>query len=77
VHRGTIGIQVQGITAALAAGLGLSRASGVVVSDVVPGSPADVAGVQVQDIVLEVDGTSVPNVLGLVLPLYSKSPAMR
>jgi S1-C subfamily serine protease len=39
----------------------LSRTSGVVVSDVAPGSPADSAGIKLNDIVLTLDGKSIPN----------------
>ena len=38
LHHGQIGFAMQTITPALAAGLGLSRTSGVMVSDVLPGS---------------------------------------
>ena len=48
LHRGLIGFSMQAITPALAAGLGLSRTSGVMVSDVMPGSAAEAAGIAVQ-----------------------------
>jgi serine protease Do len=54
-RRGEIGILVQGITPTLATGLGLSRDSGVMISGVSPASPADVAGLKVQDIVTSSD----------------------
>ena len=44
-------LSVQAITLSLAAGLNLSTDSGVIVSDVVPGSPADTAGPKVRDII--------------------------
>ena len=40
LHRGILGFNMQSITPALAAGLGLSRTSGVMVSDLMPGSSA-------------------------------------
>jgi serine protease Do len=67
LHRGVIGVNVQAITPALAAGLGLSRTSGVMVSDVMRDGPADVAGVQVQDVVATVNGK----------PVNSAPPAIR
>jgi serine protease Do len=63
VHRGEIGIGVQSISPQLASALKLSQNSGVIISDVFPGSSALAAGVKIQDIVLSVDGkpvTSVP-----------------
>ena len=73
-HRGVLGIAVQAITATLAAGLGLSRASGVVVSDVTPGSPAESAGVQLQDIVTSLNGAAIDNVPMLALKLGTFGP---
>ena len=59
VHRGETGIGVQAITPTLAAGLNLSTDWGVIVSDVVPGGPADSAGLQVKDIITSIDGKTV------------------
>ena len=50
VHRGLLGVTVQGITGDLAAGLGLPKAEGAVVSDVTPGSAAAKAGLKVGDV---------------------------
>jgi serine protease Do len=63
VHRGEIGVSVQTITPMLAAGLGLARDHGVIVSDVSPGGPADEAGLKIQDIVLSIDDQPVETVL--------------
>jgi serine protease Do len=59
LHRGEIGIHVQTITPNLAAGLGLSMDQGVIVSDVMPGSPAETAGLEIQDIILSLDDKPV------------------
>jgi serine protease Do len=59
VHRSQIGVSVQTITPALAAGLGLSRDRGVIVSDILPGGPADKAGLKIQDIIVSVDGRPI------------------
>jgi len=68
LHRGVIGIHVQSISPGMAAGLGLSRDWGVIIGDVFPGSPADKAGLKVQDIILTVKGRLVDN-----LPLFGIS----
>ncbi len=62
IHRGEMGVQVQTVTPELAVGLRLARDWGVLVSDVLPGSPADKAGVKIQDIILSIDGRSTESV---------------
>ena len=65
LHRGEIGIHVQTITPALATGLGLPTDHGVIVSDVLPGGPAEQAGLKIQDIILTVNGRPTGN-----LPIF-------
>jgi serine protease Do len=59
VHRGAIGASVQDITPTLAAGLGLPRDQGLVVSDVIPGGPAEGAGLKIGDVILTLNGGTV------------------
>jgi serine protease Do len=59
LRRVTIGAHAQDITPDLAAGLKLQRDWGVVISDVLPGSPAEAAGLLPKDIVLTVDNRVV------------------
>ena len=56
VHRGQIGIVAQTITPALAKGLGLPQDWGVIAADVIPGGPADKAGLKPGDIIVTVAG---------------------
>jgi serine protease Do len=72
LHRGLVGINVQAITPPLADGLELPRTSGVIVSDVMASSPADLAGVQVKDIITIVNGLPVDSVPGLTLALSTR-----
>jgi len=74
LHHGQIGFSMQTITPALAAGLGLSRTSGVIVSDVLPGSAAEAAGIGVKDVVTAVNERPVESVPMLSLEL-SRYPA--
>jgi len=74
MHRGYIGIQVQGITSSLATGLGLARTTGVIVADVSAGGPADLAGVQIGDIVLTVNGHAIDSVPTLALEVETQGP---
>jgi serine protease Do len=65
IHRTQIGIGIQTISPVLAAAMNLPRSYGVIISDILPGSPAMAAGIRVGDIVLTVDGRvadSVPYV---------------
>jgi serine protease Do len=62
MHRQLIGVAVQAVTPTLAAALKLPRESGVLVSDVAPGGPAEKAGVRLNDIVAAIDGRRVENV---------------
>ena len=72
VHRGETGISVQGITPSLAAGLKLSTDLGVIVSDVAPSSPAEAAGLKVQDIITSIDGRPVDNLPSLATRLFMR-----
>jgi serine protease Do len=65
VHRPVIGAGLQTVTPTLAAALKLPRNSGVVVSDVLPDSPAEAAGLKLNDILLTVDNTPLDNVAAL------------
>jgi serine protease Do len=56
LHRAEIGIGIQTITPSMAAALRLPRTYGVVVSDVLPGSPAEAAGIEIGDVLASVDG---------------------
>jgi serine protease Do len=69
---GEIGLTVQGITATIAAGLGLRKNSGLIVSDVSPNSPAASAGIQVQDIVLSADANAMDTVAQFATIFYTK-----
>jgi serine protease Do len=72
VRRRTIGADLQSLTPDLAQGLGLSTETGVIVSDVLPDSFADRAGLKIRDVILSIDGLPVDNVPLLVLSLYMK-----
>lgn len=67
VHRSVVGLSFQALTPTLAGALKLARTSGVMISDVRPGGPAEAAGIKLNDILLNVNGRvidSVPALLG-------------
>jgi serine protease Do len=70
VQRAEIGASAQEITPTLAAGLGLSRDWGVLISDVAPAGPGAFAGIKSQDIVEAVDGRPVVGLPGFMAALY-------
>ena len=72
VKRGTIGIHAQTVDPVMAKGLGLSQDWGAIVADVVPGGPADRAGLQRGDIVLSLDGSPIENGRQLLVRIYNK-----
>ena len=61
VRRGVIGVKAQTITPTLAAALSLSQDWGVILSDVLPGSPAERVGLRAGDIALSLDGKTMEN----------------
>ena len=77
VHRPVMGIGLQTITPTLAAALKLPRSSGVLVSDVLPGSPAALAGLKINDVLLTLDGRpldSIPALMGFTFEHVSGNP---
>jgi serine protease Do len=73
VRRGEIGVRAQTVTPVLAAGLRLSRDWGAVLADVIPGGPANRAGLSIGDLVLSVDGKPIENGRQLNVTLYRKA----
>ncbi len=59
VIRGRIGVTVQDVNQALAESFGLKNAGGALISSVETDGPADKAGLQVGDVILELNGEKV------------------
>lgn len=77
VQIGDIRLSVQSITPAMALGLHLSRSSGLVVCDVRRDSPAEAAGIRVQDILLSLDGSPINTVVQYAIAFHTKHPGDR
>ena len=59
VTRGLLGVAIQDVTPELAKSLGLKESKGALVSQVVPGGPADKAGIEQGDVIVSFDGRMV------------------
>lgn len=74
VQRGRIGVVIQEVTKELAESFGLARAEGALVNSVEKGGPADKAGIEASDVILEFNGIKVgtsgdlPRIVGQTKP---------
>jgi len=59
VTRGWLGVVIQKVTPEIAESLGMERAHGALVANVSQGGPAERAGVEVGDVIVDFDGTAV------------------
>ncbi len=59
VTRGWLGVSIQDLPQDLADYFGIKDRQGVLIADVVPGDPADEAGIRPQDIVLEINAEKI------------------
>ena len=57
--RPWLGARLQPVTSSLAQSLGLSRPVGAIISDIYPGSAADLAGLEEGDVLVSIDGRDV------------------
>ncbi len=61
VTRGYLGMAIQDVSEQAKESFGLTEARGALVESVTPGKPAEQAGIQPGDVVVEVDGKSIRN----------------
>ncbi|HUF87021.1 MAG TPA: DegQ family serine endoprotease [Thermohalobaculum sp.] len=58
-RRGWLGVRIQSVNEEMAEALGMEKATGALVADVNPGSPAEEAGIEPGDVILKFDGKDV------------------
>jgi len=74
VARGWLGVSIQEVTSDFAKSLGMSIPKGALVSQVMPDSPAEKAGLLVRDVIVEFDGAEIvysgdlPQTVGSIKP---------
>ena len=74
VERPFIGISYQAITPQIAAYYKLSREQGILVSEVVAGSPAEKAGLKEGDLLLSINGKDFEDVKGYSAVFFALKP---
>ena len=73
VTRGWLGVLIQDVTRELAESFGMAKPGGALVSQVLPDSPAEQAGIEVGDVILEFAGREVSDSAALP-PMVGVSP---
>ena len=74
VERGLLGVQIQPVTAEVADSLSLGSASGALVAEVTPDSPALAAGIKSGDVITSIDGKSIITVRDLTRTIAGAQP---
>ena len=74
VTRGWLGIEPQELTPELATAFAINDANGVLIRSVMKSGPADRAGMQARDVVLEIDGKPTHDVASLLSRIAALTP---
>ncbi|MGD9617577.1 MAG: DegQ family serine endoprotease [Alphaproteobacteria bacterium] len=74
VSRGWLGVQIQEVTPAIAASLGLGGEGGALVANVTPNSPASRAGLQQGDVILSFNNTDLKRMRDLPRLVSTAAP---
>lgn len=77
VQRGLLGVQIKEVSYALAQSFGLDRPRGAFVDVVSPNSPAEQAGIQIEDVIIEFNGRSIQESADLPFYVGQERPGMR
>jgi serine protease Do len=74
VVRGWLGVQVQRVTPELAKSFGLDRERGALVADVMPDTPAERAGIERGDVIVEFNGRKIDEMTDLPRIVAAAAP---
>lgn len=77
VRRGYLGVAIENVDWQIAEAFGLDEPRGVLVTEVRPGQPAQAAGLQHGDLILEIDGERVEDTRYLIDYVSARGPGER
>lgn len=77
VSRGWLGVTIQNVNAAMAKALELKEAEGALVNNVLPGQPADQAGIRAGDVILSINGNKIEDTDHLLRTVGMLSPGSK
>ncbi len=77
VSRGWLGVEIQDLNPALAESFGLPDQNGVIIAGVLKRGPADKAGLQPGDVILEINGGAVRDVRSALTTITQAKPGNR
>jgi len=75
IDRGWLGISLQALTEDIAEFLGINTAGGIIVNDVITGSPADQSGLKIGDVIYRLNGNAIKVDREDQLPIFQRSIA--
>ena len=73
IDRAWLGITLQALTEDIAEFLGINAEGGIIVNNIVPGSPADLCGLEVGDVIHEIAGQPVQVSREEELPVFQRA----
>lgn len=76
VVRGWLGVYIQNVTKDIADSLNFSKKGGVLIADIIKGSPAIGSGIKIGDIIVSIDAIVIDNVNHLRKVVASKKPGV-
>ncbi len=74
VSRGWLGVQIQSVSEDMAASLGLDEANGAIIGKLTKNAPAEKSGMQIGDLILEVNGAKVKDSRDLARKIAALAP---
>jgi serine protease Do len=77
VIRGWLGVGIQNISPELAENLDIDKTEGVIVTEIMKDSPAEKAGIEIEDVILAINSEKIKNVTQLSTRVGSTDPGTK